>query len=110
MVLKAYHVVDKNNPEEGIFILSENINTAKSMALLCDQYIISADYIDLRVKVCKNADLIGLNEGQYDDYLDALKRGFCTVLVQWDCPACKKQDVFVYYDKIIGFYCNNCKK
>lgn len=104
--MKAYTICDKDNVFEGINVITTSSSKAKSIATTTEE-MVDSEYINLRVSVCKNADIDGLVEGIYTDYEDALRRKFFDVLLNWRCPTCNKDETSVYYKD--GFYCDNCE-
>lgn|SRR5574343_1298933 len=106
MKMNCYYVYDKNG-EHGQAVIAAD----RRKAILEAQNILDCDYIDIRAKIIKNANIDGLPEGLVDLH-DALLRKIFDYVYDADCPSCGKSYTTLHRDdnnenKIVCFGCNN---
>lgn len=84
-------------------IVARTVPKAKAIAMRSDE--IDCDYIDLRVR--KIADSVtDLPEGIVEDYMECLKRGWYSVIMEEDCPICGRCSDVYYRNGTVG--CETC--
>ena len=109
--MRAYHVTPHPDREEGFAVIAPTAKRAKYIGFLrfCD-HLDDADYIDVRVRWLRNADLSGLSPGVVDDQLEiteALHRGLYGCAEYTDCPACGSKLTHVWHENG-RFWCTEC--
>jgi len=70
-MLRAYFVQEFDEPE-GLAVIAETVREAKQIAYPSGDF--SCEWIDMRVRWMRNANIDGLEKGIIRDCLDALRR------------------------------------
>lgn len=90
-ILKCYHCFEKGTEQETVAIIAHNGREAKKFA----HKELFGDWIDLRVRLIKGANVSGLKAGDTIESVDALYRG-CYSTVHDQCPRCLNyRDVYL---------------
>ena len=109
--MKAYLITNKwddgDTVKETICVIADTVNEAKSIAVK-DECMCDSEYIDLRAKISKNANIKGLSKGVFENERELLIRNICTTMGYMDCPNCGTKETTVEYDILSGFSCDNC--
>jgi hypothetical protein len=107
--LRFYYVEGKYTEGSVVGVIAYTAKEAKEQAV-GEEELSDEDYIDLRVKWQKNANIKGLPPGVVPGDFDALKRGlYHDLFGQEVCPRCgKKFPDRIYYEENIGICCNSC--
>lgn len=110
--LKAYFVRDPWNEDYGVGVIATSSKEAKKLAFLSEP-LEDAEWINLRVKWNKDANVEGLNIGHLfitdEESIDAMFRGIYGNLEHVKCPKCGTEDVYVYELWNNVFCCSNCE-
>ena len=112
-VKRAYYVRDTWNEDYGVGVIATNSKEAKKLAFLSEP-IEDAEWINLRVRWIKDANIEGVNIGHLfitdKESLDAMFRGIYGNLEHVKCPNCGTDDVYVYEVWNNVFCCSNCEE
>ena len=110
--LKAYFVRDPWNEDYGVGVIATSSKEAKKFAFLSEP-IEDAEWINLRVRWIKEANVDGLKAGHLFitdiESIDAMFRGIYGNLEHVKCPNCDTEDVYVYELWNNVFCCSNCE-
>jgi hypothetical protein len=92
MPKRAYYAYEDSS-EWGIPVVATSVKEAKRIAFAAPE--MDCDWIELRCKWQRNANIDGLPVGIVTDYMDALRRGIYNYLEEETCDICGKTDTYV---------------
>ena len=101
--MRLYIVTDFD--EECVLITANNAKEAKKIGI---HELLDCEFIDIRVRWIKNADVKNCKVGVYKDIYKALKNGWYSCIYD-DCPVCGKNEAILYEEEKEKFYCTGCK-
>ncbi len=102
--MRLYSVTDDD--DECVLVIANNAKEARGVGLA----ELDCEFIDIRVRWIKNADVKNIEAGLYKDDYKALKNGWYSCIYD-DCPICGKNEVTIIYDEDKEmFQCCSCKQ
>jgi len=91
-ILRGYYVYERG-AEWGIPVVAPSTREARHIGFTASE--LDCDWIDLRCKWRRDANVGGLPVGIVEDAMDALRRGFYQCCEYGTCDICGAQDAYV---------------
>ncbi len=103
--MKKGHFVKEKGAEWGIPVVATSIKEANKIAFTASE--LDCDWIDLRCKWMRNANVDGMPVGIVTDFMQALRRGIIQYVEEGDCDICDATNT--YLEAIDGdAVCSDC--
>lgn len=103
--MKRGYFVDEEGADYGQRVVARSSKDAKRMCLGTELFC-DSEYIDIKVKWMKKANVENLSIGLVDDLIEGLKAGIYSWVEEEDCPECHKTDMIYNNEGYIG--CSDC--
>ena len=103
--MKRGYFVYEDDADYGQAVVATSSKKAKSMCLRTELFC-ESEYIDIKVKWKKKANVEKLNIGLVDDLIEGLKAGLYSYVEEESCPICKRTDMIYNNNDYIS--CSEC--
>jgi len=102
--MRLYSVTDDD--DGCVLVVANNAKEARGVGLA----ELDCEFIDIRVRWIKNADVKNIEAGLYKDDYKALKNGWYSCIYD-TCPICGAREASIIYDEDVDkFHCCSCKQ
>ena len=89
----------------GVAVVAQTAKEAKKLAYNSG-WLDDGEWIDLRARWIRTANIIGLEKGVLNNHKDALKRGFYGYIEGYKCDGCNREEIL--YESGGRAICWNC--
>lgn len=103
--MKRGYFVYEDNADYGQAVVATSSKNAKTMCLGTELFC-DSEYIDIKVRWKKKANVEKLNIGLVDDLMEGLKAGLYSFVEEEECPICGCTDII--YNNKDYISCSEC--